>query len=101
LGCTGVFDPSCPPASSIARFAVASFAFMFVWVPSLCQMQSGKWSSSEPAITSSDAVTIRSPIVGSRTPSSMLACAAAFLRMPIAWTISSGIRSTPGQPIEK
>ena len=31
----------------------------------------------------------------------MFACAAAFLRMPIACTTSSGIRSTPGQPIEK
>ena len=102
LGCTGVFDPSCPPASSIARFAITSFAFMFVWVPEpVCQTKSGKWSSSEPAMTSSAAFTIRSPIAGSRTPSSMLACAAAFLRMPIAWTISSGIRSTSGQPIEK
>ena len=34
-------------------------------------------------------------------PSSTLAWAAAFFRMPIAFTTSWGIRSTPGHPMEK
>jgi hypothetical protein len=38
LGWTGDFDPSSPPASSMARFAMTSFAFMFDWVPEpVCQ----------------------------------------------------------------
>ncbi len=43
LGWIGFLDPSTPPASSIARFAITSFAFMFVCVPlPVCQMTSGK-----------------------------------------------------------
>ena len=33
FGCTGFLDPRSPPASSIARFEITSFTFMFVWVP--------------------------------------------------------------------
>ena len=33
FGCTGDFEPSSPPAISIARFETTSFTFMFVWVP--------------------------------------------------------------------
>ena len=47
LGCTGSFEPSTPPASSIARFAMTSFTFMLVWVPlPVCQMRSGNSPSS-------------------------------------------------------
>ena len=49
LGWTGVFDPSTPPASSMARLAMTSLAFMLVWVPlPVCQTRRGKWSSSAP-----------------------------------------------------
>ena len=38
FGWIGVFEPSSPPSSSIARFAMTSFAFMFVCVPEpVCQ----------------------------------------------------------------
>ena len=33
FGCTGDFEPSSPPAISIARLEMTSFTFMFVWVP--------------------------------------------------------------------
>ena len=33
FGWTGVLDPSSPPAISIARFEMTSFAFMLLWVP--------------------------------------------------------------------
>ena len=47
FGWTGFFEPSVPPASSIARFAITSLTFMFVCVPlPVCQTTSGKWSSS-------------------------------------------------------
>ena len=50
LGWTGVFDPSTPPASSMARLEMTSLAFMLVWVPlPVCQIRRGKWSSSVPA----------------------------------------------------
>ncbi len=43
LGCTGVFDPRAPPANSIARLAMTSFVFMFVWVPDpVCHTNRGK-----------------------------------------------------------
>ena len=49
LGCTGVFDPSTPPASSMARLEMTSLAFMLVWVPlPVCHTRSGNWSSSLP-----------------------------------------------------
>ena len=38
FGCTGTLEPSSPPASSIARFEMTSFTFMFVCVPEpVCQ----------------------------------------------------------------
>ena len=33
FGCTGVFEPICPPAISMARFEMTSFTFMLVCVP--------------------------------------------------------------------
>ena len=47
FGWIGSFEPSSPPASSIARFAMTSFTFMFVCVPEpVCHTHSGKCSSS-------------------------------------------------------
>ena len=46
FGCTGALAPSGAPSSSLARFAITSFAFMLVWVPEpVCQTTSGKCSS--------------------------------------------------------
>ena len=43
FGWTGFFEPSSPPASSMARFEMTSLAFMFVCVPlPVCQTTSGK-----------------------------------------------------------
>ena len=54
LGWMGFFEPSTPPASSMARLAMTSLAFMLVCVPlPVCQMRRGNWSSSLPAMTSS------------------------------------------------
>ena len=73
FGWTGFLLPSVPPASSIARFEITSFAFMFVCVPlPVCQTNSGKWSSSLPSITSSAARTMRSTIGWGSVPSSPL-----------------------------
>ena len=82
LGWTGDFEPSSPPAISIARLAMTSLTFMLVWVPEpVCHTYKGKWSSSEPSITSSAAATIRSAMAGSSEPASRFTSAAAFLRM--------------------
>ncbi len=43
FGCTGFLLPSVPPASSMARFEMTSFAFMFVCVPlPVCHTNNGK-----------------------------------------------------------
>jgi hypothetical protein len=56
------------PASSLARLAITSLAFMFVWVPlPVCQTTRGKWSSRSPAMTSSAARTM-SAAPSSRSP---------------------------------
>ena len=56
LGWIGSLEPISPPASSMARLAMTSFAFMFVCVPlPVCQTTSGKCASRSPAITSSAA----------------------------------------------
>ena len=96
LGWMGVLLPSTPPASSMARLETTSLTFMFDCVPEpVCQTTSGKWSSSSPAMIWSQAATIRSRLPSSSTPSSALARAAAFLRIPKARTTSSGMRSPP------
>ena len=49
LGWTGSFEPSTPPAISMARLEMTSLAFMLDWVPlPVCQTLRGKWSSSLP-----------------------------------------------------
>jgi hypothetical protein len=96
LGWIGVFDPSSPPASSMARLEMTSLAFMFDWVPDpVCHTNSGKWSSSFPSMTSSAATTIRSALSSGSFPSSRFTSAQAFFRTPNARTTSTGIRSSP------
>ncbi len=96
LGCTGCWEPSRPPRSSMARLAITSLAFMLVWVPlPVCQTESGKCSSSRPSITSSAASTIARALSSGRRPSSRLTSAQAFLRTPSARMISRGNRSLP------
>ena len=86
------------PASSLPRFAMTSFAFMFVCVPEpVCQTTSGKWSASFPEIISSAAAQMAPHFsavmaVGHRRAFVM---AAAFFRMPNAWMISVGMGSRP------
>ena len=85
LGWIGVLEPISPPAISIARLEITSLAFMFDCVPlPVCKTTSGKWSSSLPAITSSAAGTISCTFSAGSWPSSPLASAAAFLRIPRA-----------------
>src|SRR5580700_506108 len=85
FGWMGFLDPITPPASSIARLEMTSFAFMFDCVPlPVCHTTSGKCASSLPAITSSAARTMRSHLALSSLPRSWLASAAAFLTMPKA-----------------
>ena len=78
---------SLSPASSLARLAMTSFAFMFDWVPEpVCHTTSGKWSSSLPAATS-DAACVMAAHLASVIFSGLrlwLALAAASLRMPKA-----------------
>ena len=94
LGCTGFLEPSSPPTISMARLAMTSFTFMLLCVPEpVCQTTSGKWSSSFPAATSAAARATRSALSCGMRPSSALVMAAACLRMPNAWTTSSGMRS--------
>ena len=97
LGWIGVLDPITPPASSMARLAITSLAFMLVWVPlPVCHTRSGNWSSSVPLVTSAaacdDELGQRS---GSSTPRSALVRAAASFRMPKARMIERGMTSSP------
>ena len=96
LGWTGCLLPSSPPAISMARFEMTSFAFMFVCVPDpVCHTRRGKCSSSLPSMTSSAALSIRRALSGGSFPNSSLTRAAAFFRSPSARTISRGITSNP------
>ena len=96
LGCTGTFDPSTPPAISMARLEMTSLAFMLLWVPlPVCQTLSGKWSSSFPSETSRAAATISADFSGVILPRSALTWADASFRIPKARTRGVGIRSSP------
>ena len=69
----------------MARFAMTSFAFMFVDVPEpVWKMSSTKWASSSPTIASRAARSIASPRSGSRRPSSRFTREAASLIAPSA-----------------
>ena len=79
LGCTGALLPICPPASWMARLLITSLTFMLDCVPDpVCQTRSGKWSSSSPAITSSQTRAISPAIQDGMRPAFPLARAAAF-----------------------
>ena len=85
-----------PPPSSIARLAMTSLAFMFVCVPlPVCQMRSGKWSSSAPLATSPAACSIRPASASSSLPRSRLTEADAPFRIPKARINGLGIVSMP------
>ena len=91
------------PAISLPRLAMTSLLFMLDCVPEpVCQTTSGKLSSSLPEMTSSAACSMAesfSAVIFSGRRA-RLARAAAFFRMPNAWTISAGIVSMP-TPIGK
>ena len=71
--------------AAIARFAITSLAFMLVCVPEpVWNTTSGNSSSSLPSITSCAALTMRSTFAVGSCPSSPLASAAHFFRMPSA-----------------
>ena len=95
FGWIGVFEPSSPPQSSMARLEMTSLTFMFVCVPEpVCQTKSGKWSASLPAITSSAAATIGSHVSRGILPRSQFTSAAAFLRTAMARITAAGILSS-------
>ncbi len=84
FGWIGFLLPRSPPAISIARFEITSLTFMFVCVPEpVCQTQSGKWSSSLPAMISSAAWTISAACSSDIFPRSRFTSAAAFFSTAI------------------
>ena len=98
FGCTGDLEPRTPPLISIARLAMTSLVFMLLCVPlPVCQMCTGKCSSSWPLMTSSAAAEM------SRTFSavirvgfnSALTMAQAFLSRPMARITGRGMTSLP------
>src|SRR4051812_42999233 len=81
-------------ASSPARLAITSFAFMFDEVPDpVWKTSMGNWSSCSPFATSSPARAMRSATSASRSPSSALTRAAAALIRPSQCTTGAGTRS--------
>ncbi len=96
LGWTGSFEPNTPPASSMARLAMTSLAFMLVWVPlPVCHTLRGNSSSSSPSATSRAAAMIRADFSGLILPRSALTWAEASFSIPIARISGLGIRSSP------
>ena len=94
LGWTGCFEPISPPASSMARFEITSFTFMFVCVPlPVCQTNNGNSSGSFPATISSAAVTRSRALSAGSFPSPSLTSAAAFFSTAMALITAVGIRS--------
>ena len=85
FGWIGALPPRPAPASSLARPAMTSFAFMFVWVPEpVWKTTSGNSPSSRPSATSRAAVSMSAALSGASWPSSRLARAADSLRIPRA-----------------
>ena len=81
----------------MARLAMTSLAFIFVWVPlPVCHTTSGKCSSSRPSITSSAAWTIASALSGAEQAEvAGRRGRAAFLMSPRARIISPGKALAP------
>ncbi len=81
-------------ASSPARLAITSLAFMLVEVPEpVWKTSIGNWSSCSPSATSSPARAIRSASSVSSRPSSPFTRAAAALIRPSQCTTGAGTRS--------
>ena len=81
-------------ASSPARLAITSLAFMFEEVPEpVWKTSIGNWSSCSPSATSSPARAMRSATSASRSPSSAFTRAAAALMRPSQRTTGVGTRS--------
>ena len=79
-------------ASSPARLAITSFAFMFDEVPEpVWKTSTGNWSSCLPSPISSPAFAIFSAMPLSSSPSSALARAAAAFSRPSQWITGAGI----------
>src|SRR3954452_21412157 len=79
-------------ASSPARLAITSFAFMFDEVPEpVWKTSIGNWSSCSPFATSSPAFATRSARSASSSPSSAFARAAAAFSLPSQWITGAGI----------
>ena len=96
LGWTGALLPSTPPASSIARLAITSLAFMLDCVPlPVCHTTSGKCASRSPAITSAAARSISAATSGASRPSPRLARAHACLTTPNPRMTARGNRCPP------
>jgi hypothetical protein len=92
LGWTCI-DPRACPSSSLARFAITSFAFMFVDVPEpVWNTSTTKSASRSPRITSRAARSIASAVARGIAPLSRCAAAAAALIRPSASMKRRGIR---------
>jgi len=101
FGCTGLLPPRPAPASSLARAATTSFAFMLVCVPEpVWKTTRGNSSSRAPSATSRAARAMSSALSCGSTPSSALARAAAHLTSPRAW-ISGGAKRKRAPPMGK
>ena len=89
-----MFTWSLACASSPARLAITSFAFVFVDVPEpVWNTSIGNWSSWRPSATSSPARPIRSARSASSSPSSPFTRAAAALMRPSQCSTGGGTRS--------
>ena len=96
FGWIGSLEPITPPASSMARLEITSFAFMLVCVPlPVCQIRSGNSASSAPLATSSAAWMMRPARRSSSLPRSRFTAAEAPLRIPKARIRDLGIVSVP------
>ncbi len=96
LGWIGSLLPFLPPAASMARFAITSLTFMFVWVPlPVCHTERGNSPGRPPAMISSAAATIRSALSSASLPRSRFVSADAFFRIAMPRMTGSGMRSSP------
>ena len=93
LGWTSEYSPRRPPSSSIARFAITSFAFMFCAVPApIWNASIGNCASHVPSATSCAARAIASAVLGSSRPRAALTSAAARLIVAVAAMNARGSR---------
>ena len=101
FGWTGLLPPRPAPASSLARAAMTSLAFMLVCVPEpVWKTTSGNSSSRAPSATSWAARAMSSALSCGSSPSSALARAAAILSTPKA-RISGRVKRKRSTPMGK